>query len=456
MSDGREDDWFERAPCGLIATTLDGTILDANSTLLGWIGRTRASVLGLPFLSILDPGSRLFFESRYLQVLHLNGRVDEVAITMLGADGVRLPVLVNSWHDVDAGVVRTAVFNAGERTRYERDLLHARRAAEASAERVRVLQEASSLFGASATDHDVAEGLVSIARGAFAAREAAVLLTDDHGALELAGGTDPLESRVSAHLRVPEGAETLVEYAHDAADAELASAMKASRLASLSVTPLVVDDERLGILVCAFGRRTAFDDEFSELQQALSRQAAQTLVRVRLQRRLAFLALHDQLTGAANRQLLEQSLDEAIGTAARRGEPLSVLFLDLDDFKSINDAFGHAVGDIVLVELAARLHDGVRAGDVVGRIGGDEFVVICPSADGEAAVSVAERILATAGEPLHAAGAAISISVSIGVSLYRPDADPRPTAEQMLVRADGAMYRSKRAGKRRATVEPSG
>lgn len=455
MSDGREDDWFDQAPCGLIATALDGTIVDANSTLLDWVGRTRASVLGLPFLSILDPGSRLFFESRYLQVLHLNGRVDEVAITLLGADGVRLPVLVNSWHDVDAGVVRTAVFNASERTRYERDLLDARRAAEASAERVRVLQEASSLFGSSATDRDVAEGLASIARSAFGAREAAVLLTDDRGALELAGGTDPLEGSVAARLRVPKGAATTVEYAHTA-DAELASAMKASRLASLSVTPLVVDDERLGVLVCSFGRRTAFDDEFSELQQALSRQAAQTLVRVRLQRRLAFLALHDQLTGAANRQLLEQSLDEAIGAAARRGEPLSVLFLDLDDFKSINDAFGHAVGDIVLVELAARLRDGVRAGDVVGRIGGDEFVVICPSAEGEAAVSVAERILATAGNPLHAAGAEISISVSIGVSLYRPDADPRPTAEQMLVRADGAMYRSKRAGKRRATVEPSG
>ena len=88
-------------------------------------------------------------------------------------------------------------------------------------------------------------------------------------------------------------------------DDEVAATLRAERLASLTVTPLVADGVRLGILVCFFARRTEFDSSFFDLLDALGRQASQTLTRVRLQRRLAFLALHDQLTGVANRQLLE-------------------------------------------------------------------------------------------------------------------------------------------------------
>jgi diguanylate cyclase (GGDEF)-like protein len=215
------------------------------------------------------------------------------------------------------------------------------------------------------------------------------------------------------------------------------------------VTPLVADGVRLGILVCFFARRTEFDSSFFDLLDALGRQASQTLTRVRLQRRLAFLALHDQLTGVANRQLLELTLDDAIRHATDQNEALGVMFLDVDDFKGINDAFDHATGDLVLIELATRLQAGVRSGDVVGRIGGDEFVAICAGADDAAAASIASRILEICSQPIVVADGIISASVSIGISLYRPGVDEVPTPEQLLVRADAAMYDSKRQGKNR-------
>jgi diguanylate cyclase (GGDEF)-like protein/PAS domain S-box-containing protein len=448
------DSWFDLAPCGLVATSSDGTVLEANSTFLEWTGHS-PEIIGTPFADLLDPGSRLFYETRHVQSLHLQGRVDEAALTIRRTDGHGIPVLVNSLRDAATGVVRTAVFNATERVRYERDLVHARRAAESSEARVRVLQEVSSTFGLTASAEDVAHAFADVARTAFSAREAAVLLWDDEGDLVLAGGVNPLAGRVPpvVTLRNTPRVVAVSEKAAQTQFPELAAAMRETRLEALSVTPLLDESDRLGVLVCFFGRDREFDDQFYDLQQALGRQASQTLVRLRYQRRLAFLALHDQLTGVGNRQLLEQSLDDAIRTAWNERTPLAVLFLDVDDFKSINDRFGHAAGDMVLTELAARLTRGVRAGDVVGRIGGDEFVAICADADQEAAEAIAERILAMTQDPITVDSGLISPSVSVGVSLYRPQEDPRPAPEHLLVRADGAMYESKGAGKNRVTIE---
>ena len=444
-------DWFETAPCGLVATTLDGEILEANPTFLDWTGHDLDAVVGRPFASLLDPGSKLFYETRHTQVMHLQGRVQEVALTLVTADGSAMPTLINSTRDDEAGVIRTAVFSAAERLRYERELLAARRAAETSEERVRILQDVSTAFGVSATDEDVAESFASVARQAFSARDTAVLLIQDDGELALVGGTNPLAGKVSPvpELRATHDVAVVTAGPEETDFPQVAAALRAERLASLTVTPLVADGVRLGILVCFFARRTEFDSSFFDLLDALGRQASQTLTRVRLQRRLAFLALHDQLTGVANRQLLELTLDDAIRHATDQNEALGVMFLDVDDFKGINDAFDHATGDLVLIELATRLQAGVRSGDVVGRIGGDEFVAICAGADDAAAASIASRILEICSQPIVVADGIISASVSIGISLYRPGVDDAPTPEQLLVRADAAMYDSKRQGKNR-------
>ncbi|GAA3635036.1 hypothetical protein GCM10022200_17870 [Microbacterium awajiense] len=458
MSDHEGVDWFDQAPCGLVSTSLDGVIVAANPAFVSWTGYRAEDLCGRSFASLLDPGSLLFFDTRHTQLLHLRGQVEEVALTLRKADGERMPVLINAVRDASAGFDRIAVFNATERVRHERDLLEAKRLAEASERRVRILQDVSTAFDVTATDEDVAQSFAEVAAEAFAAREAAVLLWQPDGSLALMGGSDPLHANDIPVPALWSATEVTVVQARDQQSPfpELASAMRAARLVSLTVTPLIGDGAHLGVLVCFFAARTELDDHDLELQQALGRQASQTLTRVRLQRRLAFLALHDQLTGVGNRQLLQSAIDDAIAESTATGRPLAVMFLDIDDFKSINDAFGHAAGDQVLVALAERLSASLRATDVVGRMGGDEFVALCADTDVAAAEQVAERVLELCREPIVVPSGVISASVSVGIDVYRPGLDGVRNAPQMLMHADAAMYDSKRGGKDRFTLsEPA-
>lgn len=456
MSDSLFARRYHEAPCGLLSTSADGIILEANETFASLTGVSHEDLVGLSFASLLEPGSRLFYATRHAPVLQLEGRVDQVALTLVNADGGRVSVLVNSaiCHEAGQQVVRTAVFNASERLQYERDLLAARNSAESSEARVRVLQDVSSIFGLSANDAEVVDAFADIACEAFAASEVAVLLADDTGVMHLAAGTNPLEGAVApvSELRLTREVRVVTLAEARQAFPELADAMKARRRDSLSITPLMDDQERLGILVCFFARRQEFDAHFYDLQQALGRQASQNLVRVRLQRRLAHLALYDQLTGLPNRQLLQQGLDAALDQAIQTGRPLAIVFIDVDEFKSINDRLGHAAGDVVLGELAGRLASAVRPHDLVGRIGGDEFVVICGDADAAAAASIAERIGEVSRQPLTVSGETLTVTVSLGVSSYVPG-DAATTRDQLLRRADDAMYVSKGAGKNRVTFE---
>lgn len=444
------DELYHRSPCGLLSTSWDDTIAVVNDTLLGWLGYERAEVVGRPFTSLLDAASQVLYETHQRPILDLAGEIREVSLTLLRADGTTLPALVNSVREVTpAGVtVRTAIFDATSRQEYERDLLGARRAAESSESRVRVLQDISIAFGFSVDDSSAAESFATIAREAFSASAVAVMLLDDRGSLELVAGDSPLVGLVAPipELRDSDRVTVVIADDTDGEFTELAAAMREVAVASLSITPLQNEWERLGVLVCFFDDRGAFDEQFFDLQKALGRQAAQTLVRVRLQRRLEQLALHDQLTGLANRPLLQQSLEEAIDAAERGEHPLAVIFLDLDGFKAINDKLGHAAGDAVLREVAMRLRAGVRMEDTVGRIGGDEFVAICSGVDAESAAPIAERVRASIRHPMTDVPDGLVVSASIGVSLFQPG-DARPTVDELLNRADDAMYRAKGSGR---------
>ena len=181
--------------------------------------------------------------------------------------------------------------------------------------------------------------------------------------------------------------------------------------------------------------------------------------RKRLQDRLAenyqrslSLALTDELTGLYNRRYLCAHLDELVGRINRDGTGAVVLLLDIDYFKRVNDTYGHAAGDDVLRELAARATACVRSVDLVARLGGEEFVVVMPEVDLTVATSVAERLRQTvAAKPftIRDNGKQLHSTLSIGIAAALPGADTR---DCWLKRADDALYRAKTAGRNRVVA----
>jgi diguanylate cyclase (GGDEF)-like protein len=170
------------------------------------------------------------------------------------------------------------------------------------------------------------------------------------------------------------------------------------------------------------------------------------------QRDLEHLATHDELTGLPNRTLLYDLLDHAIANAGRRGTHLSVLFIDVDRFKYINDTLGHVAGDVVLVEVARRVAAMMRDSDILARLSGDEFVAVCE--DFEAGPAEVEEYLSTLRgrvdrvlnhPPVHVAGVDLALSVSIGATVTNSDR----SAQDLLSQADKAMYLAKRRGRGR-------
>jgi diguanylate cyclase (GGDEF)-like protein len=160
-------------------------------------------------------------------------------------------------------------------------------------------------------------------------------------------------------------------------------------------------------------------------------------------------AYHDSLTGLPNRALFLDRLEHAREVAGRRGEGLTVLFIDLDRFKSVNDSLGHRAGDELLAAVAERLRGCLRASDTAARLGGDEFAVLLEGAAVEDGVRVANGIIAAVSEPFRVAGRDIFIGASIGVA---PDRSRNADAGELLSNADVAMYRAKRAGSGRTAV----
>jgi diguanylate cyclase (GGDEF)-like protein/PAS domain S-box-containing protein len=171
--------------------------------------------------------------------------------------------------------------------------------------------------------------------------------------------------------------------------------------------------------------------------------------RKRAEAALTHQALHDGLTGLANRSLLLDRLEHALVSSVRSARGVGVAYLDLDGFKQVNDGAGHAAGDELLVQVAGRLCDSVRPGDTVGRLGGDEFAILCTDlTDGADLGAVADRVLKALREPFLLPSGAFTISASIGLAT----AVGRTTGEQLLATADAAMYTAKRAGRDRVTV----
>jgi len=171
-----------------------------------------------------------------------------------------------------------------------------------------------------------------------------------------------------------------------------------------------------------------------------------TTDRKRLESKLIHDALHDPLTGLANRVLVRDHLERALARQGRSPGVVALLFVDLDDFKRVNDTYGHPVGDDILVQVATRMVEAVRADDVVGRQSGDEFAIVLGRVGGiEEAILAAERILRELRRPIVLGGRSIVVGGSIGIALAAVDTPA--TVEDLVTQADAAMYAAKAEGK---------
>ena len=160
--------------------------------------------------------------------------------------------------------------------------------------------------------------------------------------------------------------------------------------------------------------------------------------------KLVEAALHDPLTQLPNRMLLQDRIEQAIEKAKRRGHRLAVMFCDLDGFKAVNDAYGHQLGDKLLVHVSQRVSQLLRPQDTLARLGGDEFVIVLAIDEADDAVVVAERIIAAVAEPFVVDAAELQVSASLGIALYPDDA----TRERdLMAHADAAMYHTKGTGR---------
>lgn len=191
--------------------------------------------------------------------------------------------------------------------------------------------------------------------------------------------------------------------------------------------------------------------QINEINASLEEQIDQRTRELKLaNHELTKLATHDVLTGLPNRQLVSDRLVQALVSARRDKSHVALMFIDLDEFKPVNDTYGHATGDLLLIEVAKRIHDCLRESDTVSRVGGDEFIVLLPVIDASRhATDVAEKIRSVLNLPFELADEPLFVSCSIGVAIYPEHGQDE---SHLLKNADVAMYEAKHSGRNQVKV----
>jgi len=215
--------------------------------------------------------------------------------------------------------------------------------------------------------------------------------------------------------------------------------------------PLQTQQGPIGVLVVqSYTGDVRYTERDLELLQFVSTQVATAIERKQMDARLRHIARHDPLTDLPNRTLLHERIEAALQRARDEHSRLALLYVDLDMFKEVNDRFGHSVGDLLLQETAVRLRRGVAQAGMVGRIGGDEFLVLLDSdCTVEQILAIAESLRSHLGEPFALADDAVTVSPSIGIALYPAHGDDY---QQLIRCADEAMYAAKTSGGNRVRL----
>lgn len=425
----------------------DGTLVAVSSSVYQRLGHRHDRLVGAPVSSLFvaDPEhvpsedlDRIFVEP---------GAHGPVTLRALSADGRSrlVSAVIDNQLTPDGGgsVVVTAV-DLTERRMIEAALAEQRVLLEAIARGAGVEVVAERL--AERIEHWLPEVVAAVVGRDQAGRWR--VLAAPSAPAELVGvldGVDPRSPLGRAIGHLPARAGTV-----DIADPgwfPLRAAARANGLESLWIRPVGSVDrtEHVGAVLALRTDRRALGEGDVDLLEQSAHLVAIAIERQRATEALEHRALHDDLTGLPNRTLLLDRVGQALSASARDRTGVAVLFVDLDRFKNVNDTHGHAAGDAVLVEVAERLGGVLRGGDTVGRLGGDEFLMVCSGiVELSDAVAVADRVWDVLQEPAVFEGHELPVRASIGVALAE---GPEASADELIRDADHAMYRAKEQGR---------
>ncbi len=290
-----------------------------------------------------------------------------------------------------------------------------------------------------------------------------IMLLNPDGTLEVKTAYPPGQGTERIRFRSDEGACGRAAQTHTAvyiADVESDTAIFVARpgaareIGSLLCVPMIHHEEVLGVLNFQRPQKDSFGSEEIEVLTAIADQAALAVKNARLHEETVALAITDPLTGIPNRRHLFSRLDMEIARANRFGNQVSIVMLDIDHFKSFNDAAGHRAGDGVLRQVAALMKGMIRKVDILGRYGGEEFLLILPQVTKVEAMEVAEKLRrAVAGASLDVPRNPSRITISAGIANLPVDAT---SWERLVDCADAALYASKRAGRNQTTSYAQG
>ena len=211
--------------------------------------------------------------------------------------------------------------------------------------------------------------------------------------------------------------------------------------------PILVKGKLAGFLILLSHMPAFFTEEHKRHLQAFADQAAVAIEKADLFEQLNELATINSLTGIANRRHFFNLAEQELTRAVRYNRPLAALMMDVDNFKQVNDSFGHGIGDEVVLEITKRCQQKLRSNDLIGRYGGEEFSFILPETDANSAMVVADRLRkAISDTPFFAQSEAFKVTVSIGVAGFKSST---PSARALLDQADQALYRAKQSGRNR-------
>ena len=405
---------FEGAGVGIVNTALDGRLLRVNRKMCDLLGFTEKELLEHNFLHITHPDDRAAGGEQAKRLLAgVPGDVVEFEKRYLRSDGATL------WALVTVALVRDASGAPDYFATMVQDISARKRAEQA-------VREAAAPYQATFD-----QAAVGIAHTAINAR---FLKVNHRFASMLGYAEDELIGRSLMEFTHPDDLPAALEPGRKLLAEPGAAAVEYTKqfvrrdgktLWIRASTSLVRDSE---------GRPSYFISLVQDISAAKE-----------AERKLIHQAHHDALTGLPNRLLLVDRLTQAITQARRKGWELVVLFVDLDRFKNVNDTLGHAMGDELLTEAAARLLRLVRSGDTVARVGGDEFVVVLPDIHGSAdAARVAAKINEAMALPFKLEEHEVFVSASIGIAMHPADG---ANGETLLKNADVAMFRAKEAGR---------